>query len=65
MSLEEREEFIIMLLIEQKINTDTKLYDYFIKRADRITFNKRYRELLDKFLNKYALNKTEKSDGTN
>jgi hypothetical protein len=55
-------EFIAMLLIEKKAKEDDKFYDYFIINSDKESFNKRYGELLDNFLNLYAINKTEKSD---
>ncbi len=55
-------EFIAMLLIEKKAKEDDKFYDYFIINSNKESFNKRYDELLDNFLNLYAINKTEKSD---
>jgi hypothetical protein len=55
-------EFIAMLLIEKKAKEDDKFYDYFIINSNKESFNKRYDELLDNFLNSYAINKTEKSD---
>ena len=55
-------EFIAMLLIEKKAKEDNKFYDYFIINSNKESFNKRYDELLDNFLNLYAINKTEKSD---
>lgn len=55
-------EFIAMLLIEKKAKEDDKFYDYFIINSNKESFNKRYNELLDNFLNLYAINKTEKSD---
>jgi len=60
----EREEFIIMLLIENqcKSGISNELYSYISDNYDISAFNDRYRELLDKFLNDYALNKTEKSE---
>lgn len=56
------EEFILMLLIEKKCQENTSFYDYFISHANKEKFNARYKELLDNFLNKYALNNTEKSE---
>lgn len=56
------EEFITMLLLEKKCLEDTSFYDYFISHTNKENFNKRYKELLDNFLNKYALTKTEKSE---
>ena len=60
----EREEFIIMLLIENqcKSGISNELYSYISDNYDISAFNNRYRELLDKFLSNYALNKTEKSE---
>ena len=48
-------EFVAMLLIEKKCNIEPDFYDYVIVNSDKDTFNKRYVELLDKFLNQYAL----------
>ena len=62
MSLEEREEFITFLLIENNCYNNIKFSDYIKNNYNVSEFNKRYKELLDKFLNNYALNKTEKSD---
>ena len=56
------DEFITMLLIEKKCQESTVFYDYFVEHANKEQFNQRYKELLDSFLNKYALNKTEKSE---
>ena len=60
----EREEFIIMLLIENqcKSGISNELYSYISDNYDTSAFNYRYRELLDKFLSNYAMNKTEKSE---
>ena len=55
-------EFVTMLLIESKCNKEDKFYNYIERNTNVKVFNKRYRKLLDKFLNDYALNKTEKSD---
>lgn len=62
MDFRERDEFIIMLLIERLSYKDDNFNDYFHNNYDVNKFNDRYRELLDKFLDPYALNKTEKSD---
>lgn len=62
MDFRERDEFIIMLLIERLSYKDDNFNDYFHNNYDVNKFNERYRELLDKFLDPYALNKTEKSD---
>ena len=53
MSSEERRELIIMLLIENRVLK---------KKYNLEAFNKRYMELLVKFLNEYALDNTEKSE---
>ena len=51
-----------MLLIENNCFNNIKFADYVKKYYDVNKFNNRYMELLDKFLNKYALNKPEKSE---
>lgn len=61
MSFSEREEFLIMLLIENK-SKEKEFCSYVKRKCDIDTFNARYMELLDKFLSKYALSTTEKSD---
>ena len=55
-------EFVTMLLIENKCNEEDKFYGYIEKNTNVKVFNERYKQLLDRFLNKYALNKTEKSE---
>lgn len=62
MKIEDLVEFILMLLIENKVKGDDKFYEYFLKKANKKKFNARYQQLLDDFLNLYALNKTEKSE---
>ena len=62
MSFGEREEFIIMLLLENLAHRDKDFLNYLYDNYDAKAFNNRYRELLDKFLEPYALNKTEKSE---
>ena len=62
MSFGEREEFIIMLLLENLAHRDKDFLNYMYDRYEAKTFNDRYKELLDKFLEPYALNKTEKSE---
>lgn len=62
MDFRERDEFIIMLLVERLAYKDDRFYNHFKENYDVNKFNERYRELLDKFLDPYALNKTEKSD---
>jgi len=55
-------EFSIMLHLEQLAKTNKEFADYLDEYYDVDRFNARYIELLDDFLNPYALNKTEKSD---
>ena len=55
-------EFVTMLLVENKCNKEEDFCRYFLKNSDRNEFNSRYKILLDKFLNNYALTKTEKSE---
>lgn len=64
LSFDEREEFMLMLLLENRsLKEDWNDFNsYLSKKCDINTFNKRYGELLDKFLTNYALNTTEKSD---
>ena len=58
-------ELIIMLLIEKKAQDDQMFFDWMKDNFNIEAFNERYAILLDDFLNRYALNKTEKSDKTN
>ena len=62
MGSREKEEFIILLLLENNCFNNIKFSDYIKKHYNVDKFNERYRELLDDFLNEYALNKTEKSE---
>ena len=62
MNSEEKEEFIILLLLENNCYNNIQFSDYIKNNYDIEKFNKRYAILLDKFFNDYALNKTEKSD---
>lgn len=63
MNIEELLEFNTMLLIERKCQKDHSFYNYMDEHCDIDNkFNTRYNELLDKFLNKYALDKAEKSE---
>lgn len=65
MGANDRQEFIIMLLIENRsyCSKDERIfYDYLKERYDLNKFNERYMELLDNFMKPYALNKTEKSE---
>ena len=65
MGSREKEECIIMLLIENRAllqNDREQFLDFLKERYDLNKFNERYKELLDNFMNDYALNKTEKSE---
>lgn len=60
-------EFVILLLIENRSLRgyslkEDKFNEYIDRYSNVNKINKRYKQLLDKFLNNYALNKTEKSD---
>ena len=59
---ERLQEFIALLLIENSCFNDLKFSDYIKDNYNTKKFNNRYKELLDDFLNEYALNKTEKSE---
>lgn len=62
MDSREKEEFIILLLLENNAYNNIQFSDYLKDKYDISKFNKRYMELLDDFLKEYALNKTEKSE---
>ena len=62
MDSREKEEFIILLLLENNAYNNIQFSDYLKDKYDISKFNKRYMELLDNFLKEYALNKTEKSE---
>jgi len=65
MGSNDRQEFIIMLLIENRsflADDNGNFFNYLKERYDLEKFNKRYLELLDEFLKPYALNNTEKSE---
>lgn len=62
MGSREKEEFIIMLLLENNCFNNIRFSDYLKDNYDIKKFNERYKELLDNFLNEYALNNTEKSE---
>ena len=64
MEANDRREFIIMLLIENRSfqQDEKRFYDYLKEHYDLNKFNERYMELLDDFMKSYALNKTEKSE---
>lgn len=56
---ERMQELTIFLLLEGK---PASIQEYIENNYDVSKINKRYEELLDDFLNEYALNTTEKSD---
>ena len=65
MGANDRQEFIIMLLIENRsycFDDKIAFYEHLKKHYDIDKFNERYMELLDEFMKPYALNKTEKSE---
>lgn len=65
MEANDRQEFIIMLLIENRSyysGDKEAFYEYLKEHYDIDKFNERYMELLDEFMKPYALNKTEKSE---
>lgn len=65
MGSREKQEFIVLLLLENNCFNNLQFSDYISKYYDSKKINKRYKELLDDFLNEYALNKTEKSEEHN
>ena len=62
MGTKDETEFLVLLLIENNCYNNIEFEDYIKKHYNVKKINKRYRELLDDFLNEYALNKTEKSE---
>ncbi len=65
MGANDRQEFIIMLLIENRSYCSSDkgvFYDYLKEHYDIDKFNERYMELLDEFMKPYALNNAEKSE---
>ena len=64
MGSRENEELIIILLIENRVlkKDGNDFYDFLKEHYNLEDFNKRYSELLDNFMNQYALDKTEKSE---
>ena len=65
MGANDRQEFIIMLLIENRsflTDDNGNFFNYLKEHYDLNKFNERYMELLDDFMKSYALNKTEKSE---
>ena len=61
MTEQEKNDLILMLLVENLAIHDSSFSSY-VNSLNTEAFNKDYYILLDKFLNKYALNKTEKSE---
>ena len=61
MGANDRQELITLLLIENNCCDNIELDDYIRKHYDVDKINERDKELLDEFLNKYALNNTGKS----
>lgn len=61
MTEQEKNDLILMLLVENLAIHDSSFSSY-VSSLNTEAFNKDYYILLDKFLNKYALNKTEKSE---
>ena len=65
MGANDRQEFIIMLLIENRsycFDDKIAFYEHLKKHYDIDKFNERYMELLDEFMKPYALNNAEKSE---
>jgi hypothetical protein len=60
MGANDKQELIILLLLETKFH-DREDYHELLKKYDCNKMNDRFNELLDEFLNDYALNNTEKS----
>ena len=58
----DKQELIILLLLETKVHDREEYYEMFKKEYNCNKMNDRFNELLDKFLNEYALNNTEKSE---
>lgn len=54
MGSNDRQELIILLLLEEKFH-DVKEYHELLKKYDCNKMNDRFNELLDDFLNEYAL----------
>jgi hypothetical protein len=61
MGANDKQELIILLLLETKFH-DREDYHELLKKYDCNKMNDRFNELLDEFLNEYALNNTEKSE---
>lgn len=62
MTIERKLEFLLMLLLERKSYEEELFNDFLHKKYDLKAFNDRYMELLDEYLNKYAIDTIEKSN---
>ena len=62
MGANDKQELIILLLLETKFHDREEYHEMFKKEYNCDKINDRFNELLDKFLNEYALNNTEKSE---
>ena len=62
MGIYDQQELIILLLLEARFHDREDYYEMFRKKYNCDKIDDRFNELLDKFLNKYALNNTEKSE---
>ena len=62
MGANDKQELIILLLLETKFHDRDDYHEMFKKEYNCDKINERFNELLDKFLNEYALNNTEKSE---
>ena len=62
MGSNDKQELIILLLLETKFHDREEYHEMFRKEYNCDKMNDRFNELLDKFLNEYALNNTEKSE---
>jgi len=62
MGANDKQELIILLLLETRFHDRDDYHEMFKKEYNCDKINDRFNELLDKFLNEYALNNTEKSE---
>ena len=62
MGANDKQELIILLLLETRFHDREDYHEMFKKEYNCNKINERFNELLDKFLNEYALNNTEKSE---
>ena len=62
MGANDKQELIILLLLETRFHDRDDYHEMFKKEYNCDKINERFNELLDKFLNEYALNNTEKSE---